>query len=208
MAGAPTTYSELKAALLDALTIDNTSPYADDVDRFIDLAEQRFNAKLQHRRQMTSTTLTMDANGEASLPPDYVAFARATGIEGARRVPLIECSPEWMTDEYPTTVGGIGRHIAIDGGTVRVRPVTSSVDLHYYQEIPPLTNAAPTNWLLTGYPGLYLAAALYEAALWYDDPEGAARYTAQLNDQLDQLHERDRRERMVMRQLNRRGPTP
>lgn len=208
MAGAPTTYAELKTAIRDALGIDDASSYAGDEDRFIDLAESRFNATLRTRQQLATSALSMDANGEASLPGDFIAMQRAIGVEGTQNIDLIECSPEWMEDEYPIAYGGIGRHVTIDGATVRVRPITGTVRMRYYQTIPALTDANTTNWLLTAHPGLYLAAALYEAALWYTDPEGQQRYAGAMADQLAQVAERDRASRVVGRRLAVKGPTP
>lgn len=207
MAGAPTTYAELKTALRDADAIPSDSGYADDVDRFIDLAESRFNATLRTRQQITSETLSLDSDGEASLPADYLALHRALSTTGYR-TPLIECSPEWMDDEYPVIHGGTARHITVDGSVVRVRPTTASITFRYYQTIAALSDSNTTNWLLTAHPGLYLATALYEAAVWYDDETGQQRYAGKMADQLAQVFERDRASRIVGRRLGVKGPTP
>ena len=208
MAGAPTTYAELKTALLDADAIPSASDYADNADLFIDLAEARFNSTLRTRDQLATSTLSMDDDGEASLPSDYLALQRATAIEGTRRVPLIEVSPEWMDDQHPVAYGGIGQHVTVDGPTVRVRPITGTVEWRYYAAVPALSANNVSNWLLSAHPGLYLAAALYESAIWYDDETAQQRYAAKLADQMAQVTERDKSSRIARRRLGVKGPTP
>ena len=48
-----------------------------------------------------------------------------------------------------------------------------------------LSDAAPTNVLLTTYPNLYLAAAVLESAFYWEDDGKAARWSARLNDALE-----------------------
>ena len=205
---APGNYGDLKVSIRDFLGIDSTSDYAAFADTFIDLAESRFNATLRTRNQVSTSALTLDANGEASLPADYVGFKRATAAEGST-VSLVECSAEQMANLYPRNEAGIARHIAIDGDKVRVRTITSStVTLVYYAAVTPLDDTNTTNWLLTKMPGLYLAASLYEGAMTLGDDEGAQRYGGMMEDQLELLQRSDRSERIGNRALRARGATP
>jgi len=41
----------------------------------------------------------------------------------------------------------------------------------WYYSFTKLTDAAPTNWLITKYPNIYLYGALTEAAEFIDDPK-------------------------------------
>lgn len=208
MTGAPDSYLDLKVAIGDFLAVPTTSEYANYADFAIDLAEQRFNATLRTRNQVTTTTFTPDADGEGTLPADYVGFKRATADEGYT-VPLVECSAEQMANLYPSNAGGIARHIAIDGDTIRIRPISSSsVSLVYYAAIPALTSSNVTNWLLLKMPGLYLASCLYEASVFLGDDEGMQRYGRTMDEQFAILQQSDRSERIGNRALRVRGATP
>lgn len=202
-------FSDLKAAMRDYLGIGDGSSYATNLDTAIAFAEARFNATLRNRRQLTSATLTVDANGEADVPTDYAGFARCKTTYGGGTVDLEEVSAEWMDDEFPLLNGGAPKYVAIDGDTFRFRPVPSdSVTLRYYAEIPALSDSNTSNWLLELQPSLYLAAALYEHSLLFDDPDGAQRFAAMMADQVGILAERDIAERINTRRLQVRGPTP
>lgn len=207
---APTNYGDLKVSLRDYLGITSGSAYANHVDLFIDLAESRFNAELRTRNQLTTATLSLDANGEAALPADYVGFKRAVADEGSVNIDLRECSPELLSELYPITYSGIARHITVDGSTVRVRPLTSSdIAFTYYAKITPLDDANTTNWLLTKMPGLYLAAALYEGSLVFGGEIGnSERYFAMMQDQMALLKSSDSSERIRSRALRVKGATP
>lgn len=205
---APTTYDALKVELRNFRGIDVSSDFAASVDLFIDLAESRFNAELRTRNQITTATLSLDANGEADLPTDYAGYKRAVALEAAR-VDLEEVSPEWMTDQYPIDCGGIAQHIAVEGGTVRVRPITSAdVQFIYYAKIPALSDSNTTNWLLTKMPGLYLAACLLEWAVYFDEAEDEQRFGRMMSDQMGLLHAADRSERVKTRSVRVKGATP
>lgn len=202
---APTTYGDLKVSIREIAGIDTSSDYASQVDLFIDLAESRFNATLRTRNQLTTATLTLDANGEADLPADYIGFKRAmeNGYD------LRECSPELMSTLYPIAYSGPARHIAVDGTKVRVRPLTSiDITFIYYAAITPLDDTNTTNWLLTKAPGLYLYAALFEKSVFFQDGEDITAYRAMMDEQMDLLKMRDSSERVKTRALRVKGATP
>lgn len=205
---APGTYGELKTSIREYLGVASGSSYAGDADLFIDLAEQRFNMELRTRSQITRATLSPDANGEADLPADFAGFFRAVALEGSRRIELEECSPGWMDDQFPLSAGGIAKYLTIEGGKVRIRPITSAdIEFRYYAIIPALSDSQPTNWLLTKAPGLYLAASLYEAAQFYND-DNASRYAQMMGDHMRLLKMTDSSERIMQRRMVVPGPTP
>lgn len=206
---APTTYSALKTRINGYFAVDSSSTYAADADLFIDLAEARFNADLKTRSQLTTTTPSFDSTGEASLPTDYCAFYRAKVVQGEITTPLAKASPEWMDDEYPLMTGSCPLHIAIDGSVMRVRPVgTGTVHFTYYATIPALTDSNTTNWLLTRHPGLYLAASMYEAAEYFNDPDNIERFGRMTMNQMELVRKRDINERTAQGRLSVRGDTP
>jgi hypothetical protein len=85
---------------------------------------------------------------------------------------------------------------------------TSTVTLDYYQKIPALSDEAPTNWLLTDHPDLYLYATLGElAALGKNAPEAAA-WIARGDAILNEIITLDRAKRYSDAIVGIKGPTP
>lgn len=199
---------ELKATIRDYLGIDSSSAYADKVDLAIDLAESRFNAELRTRNQLTTAVLTLDENGEADLPTDYVGFYRAVAAE-AVKVDLSEVSAEWMDSHFSVDRSGTAQYITVEGNTVRVRPLTSAtINFIYYAAIPALSDENAQNWLLAKLPGLYLAASLYEAAAFFADQNDMQRFATMMADQKKLLEGTDIAERVFTRSLRIKGATP
>jgi len=143
------------------------------VPDFITLFEATANRRLRVRQQETSTTLT-PSSGSATLPADYLSWRRVTWIADPGR-DLEYVHPSYLQAAYPTSPQGAPTVFTIEGSTLKVRPVDDTgLDFLYFQKIPSLSDAAPTNWLLTAHPDLYLFGLLVEAEMFgVNDPRGA-----------------------------------
>ena len=69
--------------------------------------------------------------------------------------------------------------------------------LRYYQKIPALTNAKPTNWLLQDAPDVYLYASLVESERFLRSPEGVLAWETMLTQAKNSLIGSDRRGRYM-----------
>jgi hypothetical protein len=74
---------------------------------------------------------------------------------------------------YPSNRVGQPQAYAISGSSLLIAPAPDSayaIRLTYKQAIPALSDANPTNWLLTRHPDLYVAASLAMAEFrgWND----------------------------------------
>ena len=158
-------YGQLKAAVADTLNRDDmTSQIVDSIT----LCEAMVNRdpKFQNRFMETTSTLTFDAAGEASLPADFIA-ARTLVFQSSPRSNLEFLSPSGFETKFPSTTTGLPINYTIIGDKVKIGPPPNSgagAVLRYYQRVPALTNDSDTNWLLTYYPDIYLYGTLVHTA--------------------------------------------
>jgi hypothetical protein len=162
------TYSELKTAIAGWFhRSDLSSSLAD----FITLSESKFNRRLRTLEQETTFTATSPTDYEIARPTDFKAFIRLwrTSDKG-------EVFSRSLTEVVSGQAGGVSAYFAVNRNVITFDG-TSEVKGTYYAKIPALSDAAPTNWLLTAYPDLYLWAGLSEAAFYTKDTNAAAMWT-------------------------------
>lgn len=173
-----TTYAQLKAAVASyAARNDLTSVIPD----FITLAETMFNQGDDQNgfpplrtREMEIIADEAPTDGEITLETDFLEMRRVTSTDDPRRV-LTYATPEWMDEMYPTSATGYASFYTIIGSSLIVRPVGSgNIEYIYYQKIPALSDAAPSNWLLAKSPNAYLFGSLYNLHVYAQNAEAAS----------------------------------
>jgi hypothetical protein len=183
------TFPDLKAAIADQLARTDLS---DNIDDFIRLFEAKANKILRVRQMETIATLTPDGNGICTLPADYQAWRRVT-VLGSPRSVLEWLGPDYADYAYPHGNGGSPVGFVIIGSTLKPLPVTASnVELVYYQTIPALSLANPTNWLLTSSPDLYYYGAMVEACHFLQDDGRLVVFGELYRNALETLRDADR----------------
>jgi hypothetical protein len=163
-------YSELKTALADFLNRDDLTAV---VPTFIALAESQLRRDLRHWRQERRVVGVADNEFEA-LPADFLEAINVTRSDGTQ---LRYYSTAALADERRINPGADGppRFYSINSGQLEVwppptaAPGTESITMRYYAEIPPLTDAAPVNWLLDEMPDIYLYGSLLHSAPYLKD---------------------------------------
>lgn len=168
------TYSDLQTSL--ANWMDRTE-LATVIPDFITLFETTANVELpiRTRYNLTSTTLTATTNNPLmALPSDFLeAVALIETTNGLyKQVSALPVSSLYTS--FPQPNSGQPGGFAIEGTNILFAPVPDSArtyKLHYYQKITALTTLAPTNWLLTNFPNLYLFGSLTAAEAYLgNDP--------------------------------------
>jgi hypothetical protein len=178
-----TTYSELKTAVESWL--DHTL-FSARVPEFIALFEAAANRRLRVREQEATTTLA-PSSGAVALPADYLAWRRVTST-GAPRVELAYVHPSYLQAAYPSAPAGVPRMFAIEGATLKIRPVDDApLEFDYFQRIAPLSDGTPSNWLLAAHPDLYLFGALVEAEMFGVNDERAPLWKARRDEIFDEI---------------------
>jgi hypothetical protein len=157
-------YTDLVAALASWL---NRSDLTAVIPDMITLAENEFNRVLRVPEMERRATATL--SGEAvAVPTDYLSLRSMRSDNADFKVVSAE---ELLS--IPADQTGSPYYVAVIDEQFFFRPSPSSgtIQIVYYQRIPGLTVAAPTNWLMTRHPDLYLFAALAQAEFytWDDD---------------------------------------
>lgn len=163
------TYTDLLSDVSD--TLDR-----DDVDtrlpRWLKLVEARLNRLLDDPEMEVVSEAT--ATGDfTALPDDFSEMVSVSTGDG----PLLATGPVEFSG-YDTAITGIPRHYVIQDGSIGFWPgnSTATIRMVYRRRIPPLTAAAPTNWLLTRAPDLYFYGVLLQANAWDVDTEAASNW--------------------------------
>jgi hypothetical protein len=164
-------------------------------DTFVDLAESDINRLLRVREMEASETLTPDANGQATLPEDYLEYRAVVSTNNPRRnLQLID--PMTAEHRYGFRDSGLPSFFTIVGDTIQILPVSSTdIQLLYYQRLPELTDDDPSNWLLAKSPNTYLFGALRYAAEWISDWPHADRMEMRFAGEVAKLNADDKGQR-------------
>lgn len=173
---------ELTAEIVDAVT----------------LFEAWANRLVRARHMETTATVTMTA-GVGALPADYLQW---TEIEWTGDPPrdLEWADRSYLTKVFPSSESGIPIYFVIEGSTISVMPVDdTSLRLRYYQKIPALSDAAPTNWLLQQHPDLYLFGGLTELSGLTQDLQAATAWKMRRDELAEEIRD-------AHQGLNSRGP--
>lgn len=163
-------YSELKTAIAAWL---HRSDLDDRLPEFIALAETRINGDVMGRAMDTRTNLTATASSRfVTLPTDMLEMRRLTLLDEPYEA-LEYKSPDQLTqdDAYQTDTGR-PEFFTIVGSQIELSPTPDSaysLEILYRQRVPALSDAAPTNWLLTANPNVYLFASLLQGGVWTQD---------------------------------------
>lgn len=185
------TFAELKTAIATWTNRDDLTDYLGD---FIALAEARLNrTMLTAEREGEVTSATSAA--EVTLPTDFYGI-RTLYIEADPRTVLEPLALGELRSTYPAAATGLPQHYAIASGNVLTfgpaPDAEYTYNLNYWKAIPALASNS-TNWLLTAYPDVYLAAALVEAFMFIMDETRAQMWDARASKQIEEIMRAGRR---------------
>ena len=159
------TYTELVTELEAYL---KRSDYTPRIPTFISLTEARLNRLLDDPEMEVRATAT-GFGQYTTLPSD---FKRMIGVSTGNYFELQQVSSSQISS-MNQSITGEPQKFAISDGSISFAPINSAapITMLYVRRIPPLTAAAPTNWLLTQAPDLYLYGCLLQSHLygWYDE---------------------------------------
>ena len=163
------TFSELKTAAANWLHRDGLTSR---IPEFITLAESRIHygskdpqfpsepLRIRNMQQRDSGTVS---SGSITIPTGYLETIRLTITVGGKNkalayMPVVESAyyeTETSEASFFTVVNGAIKVGGSGGGTGYVHD--------YYKALDALSDAAPTNWLITNAPNAYLYGTLIEA---------------------------------------------
>ena len=162
------TYSELQTEIAEWV---NRSDLTARIPTFISLCEAKLNRELRLRVQEANFPLSLAA-GESSvaLPDGFVEPLALWEVEASGNRPLRFVPPSALDKD--ATAGDLTKW-SIDGTNIIFgRPAGSAVSLLFRMRSAfALSDAEPTNWLLTNYPDVYLYGSICEAEHFSRDDE-------------------------------------
>lgn len=170
------TYAALQTSVAGWL---NRADLTAAVPDFIALAEPQITRRLIANGPVRQMLTRADAviTGEYSiLPTDFMGI-RSMYVSGMTSGSKIEfCEPDKIADAKIREPNACGdpRLWTIFGNTIQFWPWAAdsdgfSIEIGYWQSIPPLSNTNTTNWLLATYPDAYLYGALVQSAPYLKD---------------------------------------
>lgn len=163
-----TTYSELTAAVEDWLIRPDLTAV---IPSFVSLAEADISRKLRDWRMEKRSTAILDAQ-YSDLPDDWVETLRLQILSDTSRLELAPQGALADSRAGREDVTGKPTHYAHTAGSLELYPTPDqeyTAELVYVAKIPALSDAAPTNWLLSAAPDVYLYGTLLQSAPYLKD---------------------------------------
>lgn len=187
-----TTYAELQAAAANWLVRADLTAR---IPEFIALGEARLNRVL--RTRLAENEVSLNATAGSRTMPLPAGFAEALAlwiVDGGRRTALRFVEPSLAA---ASTASGRPQSWGIDGATLAFnRPCDQAYGLVLRMLAKfALSDAAPTNGLLTEGPDIYLFAMLCEAGPFLRDDDLAQAYEARLARAIGEINGKDARSR-------------
>ena len=169
------TYSDLKTKVASWGRRAGNSTFVAEVPDIITLAEARLNRELPAVETDQALTGTLDSRrisiSAYSVVEPIALFLAETGLDEREvKFKADGTFPYLATSGRPKFVARDGDYLDFDC------PLDSAYPFRFrYRQKFNLSDAAPTNWLLTNHPDVYLAACLMWGAGYREDwPNGAA----------------------------------
>lgn len=164
-------YTELKAFMATEL---NRADLTASIPTFIALCEGAINREVRHRKMLQRSSNTFDEH-YLILPDDFLEAKNVQlNVDPAVSLQYITLEHADMLRGGIHQTPGQPKYYTIVGEQLEATPVPDigyEVEMAYYARIPALSDAEPTNWLLTLYPDVYLYGSLKHSAPFLKNDE-------------------------------------
>lgn len=183
------------------------------IDSFLLLVESRINRKLKtldmSARSVVDLTTTDPDQKYFQLPDDFGGLRdiqvnltdNASNLSSVRTLTYV--NPEQMNnlENSGAQVGDItgrriyytiiARQIQIYPPQAPVAPNGGTLEITYYQRVPPLTAADPNNWISDEFPDSYIHGLLVEISSFTKDRDAFAIWKSRFDESLDEIQTED-----------------
>lgn len=141
----------------------------------------------------------ISANNNFAVPADYldVRYIYATA-SGGNTVRMERKPAEWLYEYWGSSSPGTPTYFARDGAVFIFGPTADTqyaLSGIYYAQSAPLSSTNTTDWMVTSYPNLVLAASLAEVSAFIRDETGTQYWQAKMTNLMATIMQQDRRER-------------
>lgn len=168
------TYSDLQSAVQDYLDDDLSVRIGD----LITMAETRI--KSDRRIQVPAAISRATISG--TLPDGFIRL-----ISVVSRYPVeYTGSEKYAQIEAQGVSGDYIKYVCQEGNSLKVLPAIANFDIAYFG-LPPLSDSNPTNWLLSGWPSIYMYSTLLEAVPFLGDDTRLTLFASAYDTAVNQL---------------------
>jgi hypothetical protein len=169
------------------------------IPEFIALCEARFNRSLRIRAMETLdiSVDTVSGTSTVALPTGYVQM-RDISLITSPITQLQYLTPEIMNRLNAGSFTGKPETYTIIANNILFGPTPDAVydiSMLYYKTFDALTDAAPTNWVITNAPDVYLYGALLEAEPFLMNDQRVQLWATALTQSITTLQEQDNKDR-------------
>lgn len=173
------TYADLQTAVASWLRRSDLTAQIPD---FITLAESDMNRELKTARQLVEQPYTITGEFTA-LPTGFRQMRSLRLTSGTYRL-LREVTPEQMAERkaVPSVLTSEPWEFTAIGAQLEFYPVPDqsyTAVMEFQAGFAPLSNANPTNWILTDHPDAYFYGALSAALAYVKNDDRAAAFQQQ-----------------------------
>ena len=189
-------YSELQTAVANWLDRDDL---AARIPEFITLCEARFNRSLRIRAMETLdiSVDTVSGTSTVALPTGYVQM-RDINLITSPITQLQYLTPEIMNRINAGSLTGKPETYTIIADNILFGPTPDAaydISMLYYKTFDALSDAAPTNWVITNAPYVYLYGTLLEAEPFLMNDQRVQLWATALTQSINTLQEQDNKDR-------------
>lgn len=178
-----TSYSTLQTAVSNYAGGSADTNFADAIQTCIALCEADLSRLLRIPEMVVRTLAEVDAAFE-TLPTDLIKLVSAAVIdEDDTEHPLLQVGVDAAPILARRLLYETGRplYFVLHGAQLRLLPAASEdsavlLRLVYFAKVPALSNAAPTNAVLSAVPDAYLYGTLAHLAEYLEDPSRLPRF--------------------------------
>lgn len=179
-------YANLKSHIAQTIgRSDLTTEIADTIA----VLEQELSLTLRTAELQNTAILVQNIDGSYDLPDDFVEMIRVR----VNDADVEQMNPQVADTAYSTPVA-----FYTLGQLLHIRVIPDDGDevlIDYYKRVPALSDAEPTNDLLTRYPTLYVTGAMLYLKLLIQDLEEAQAYSERFNSLMEAVNKLNARRR-------------
>ncbi len=171
----------------------------DEVDKFLRIVEGRINKKIMTLKMTSRATVPIVQDQEYyGLPNDFkgVRDIQRNDINGDVVETLKLATPESINNLRKTPDGNFFNAqtwYTIIADQLQIKPPRDdgSIEIVYYQRIPPITALNDTNWIGDNHPDLYEFGLTTEISMFAKDYEAAQIWDGRFKESLLDLKQED-----------------
>lgn len=158
----------------------------DQYDNFLRIVESRVNRFLKVSDMSMRAKLDISSTKSYyGLPLDFAGLRKISTYGETSNATFEYLSPHQVDSLYekPDIY-----YYSIEAKQLRIyNPPDLTVEITYYQRLIPLSDTAPSNWLSTDNPDVYVFGLLTEINAYVKDPDASTLWDARFKEALDSI---------------------